>query len=197
MFASDDRRLMAVFYDDGIAADRFISELGYGLRKHIAVRGLVQRNTFRRDRVKCDMELEELGSGQIFQLSRDRGKFSGGCRLDREAIVEASRLLLQGLESCDVLIINKFGRTEAEGRGLREVIGEAAGREIATIVGVPRRNSNAWQEFAGDLSDRCEIGEADILLAWLRDRIVCRHSFPYRNMEIEPEHLFLSELAPA
>lgn len=122
MFVPDTRLLLAIVYDDGFAADRMLAEIGYALRDQgVAVKGLVQRNSFRRDRVKCDMELEELGSAAVFQLSKDRGKHAGGCRLDREAIASAAALIGSALnESCDVLILNKFGRSEAEGSGLRD-----------------------------------------------------------------------------
>lgn len=195
MLASNARRLLAVFYDDGIVADRILSELGYELREHLVVRGLVQRNIFRRDRSKCDMELEELGSGQIFQLSKDRGKSAGGCRLDREAIMAAAALIVQGLEAhCDLLIINKFGRSEAEGRGLREVIGEAVAREIVTVVGVPQRNTDVWQEFVGDFSDQCEIDDTGFLRAWIRDRVVVNKLLFVENEKSKLQHS-LSEVA--
>lgn len=174
------RKLLAVVYDDGIAADRILSELGYGLREQrVDVRGLVQRNTFVRDRIKCDMELEELGSGEVFQLSRDRGKLAGGCRLDRGAIACAAALIEPRLrESCDLLIVNKFGRSEAEGRGLREIIAQAVALEIPTIVGIPRRNLEEWKRFADGLFDLCDVAETGALLSWIRDRTGCEFSFP-------------------
>ncbi len=169
---SADRKLLAVVYDDGIAADRMLSELGYTLReKRVNVMGLVQRNTFIRDREKCDMELEELGSGEIFQLSQDRGKFAGGCRLDREAIASAAALMEGRLrEGCDLLIVNKFGRSEAEGCGLRDVIAQAVTQEIPTVVGVPRRNLEVWLKFAAGLFDLCDTANGEAMLSWIASR---------------------------
>ena len=193
MPGSNARMLLAVAYDDGIAADRLLSDLGYALKdRHTAVRGLVQRNTFRRDRAKCDMELEELGSGATFQLSKDRGKHAGGCRLDREAIVSAAALIGPGLkDDCDLLIINKFGRSEAEGRGLRDIIAEAVEREIATVVGVPRRNLEVWGRFADGLFDLCDVSEIAFLLSWVRGRTGCEVSLGSYSAsgELAREHL--------
>ena len=74
--------ILAIVYSDGLAADRFISDLGYKIRDAgIAVAGIVQHNNFIRDRTKCDMEIEELASRTILQLSEDRGKNARGCRL--------------------------------------------------------------------------------------------------------------------
>ena len=172
MFTRNARLIMAVVYDDGIVADRVLSELGYALRDQgVSVKGLVQRNTFRRDRTKCDMELEELGSAAVFQLSKDRGKHAGGCRLDREAIASAAALIGPALgEDADLLILNKFGRSEAEGGGLREIIAASVSLEIPTLVGVPRRNLEVWQKFAEGLFDRCGIDEVQALLSWVKHR---------------------------
>ena len=91
--------ILAIVYSDGLAADRFISDLGYKIRDAgIAVAGIVQHNKFIRDRTKCDMEVEELASGIILQLSEDRGKEARGCRLDRGALSEAAALLSASLE---------------------------------------------------------------------------------------------------
>lgn len=173
MRATTSRCLLAVVYDDGIAADKVLSDLGYDLRAQgVGVQGLVQRNSFRRDRAKCDMELEELGTGRMFQLSKDRGKHAGGCRLDREAIVTAAAVMAAGIErNCELLIVNKFGRSEAEGKGLRDVIADAAYRGISTIVGVPRRNLEVWERFAGELSDRCSVDDLQQICLWIEARV--------------------------
>jgi nucleoside-triphosphatase THEP1 len=179
MVVTESRRLLAVVYDDGIAADKMLSDFGYDLRAQgVGVQGLVQRNTFRRDRAKCDMELEELGTGQIFQLSKDRGRHAGGCRLDREAIVAAAAVMATGLEiDCDLLIINKFGRSEAEGRGLRDIIGDAACRGIPTIVGVPRRNLEVWRCFTGELAEHCELNDLRHIRSWLNNCLPTHFDF--------------------
>lgn len=164
--------ILAVLYDDGLIADSFLSELGYGLRdRGYDIAGLVQLNTFRRDREKCDMVLEELASGEIFQLSEDRGKLAGGCRLDSEAIASAAVILSRSIaRRCDLLIINKFGKTEAEGRGLRDVIAGAIVEEIPVVVGVPRRNLHAWQQFSGGQGELSELDRAS-MTEWVEGKL--------------------------
>ncbi len=76
--------ILAIVYSDGLAADRFISDLGYRIRDAgIVVAGIVQHNKFIRDRTKCDMAVEELASGVVLELSEDCGKEARGCRMDR------------------------------------------------------------------------------------------------------------------
>lgn len=167
-----ERRLLALVYDDSLAADSVLSALGYRLREQgVAVRGLVQRNRPAADRAKHDMDLEELGSGKVFHISKDRGALAQGCRLDVEMLLIAGEVLEDALEhGCDLLIVNKFGRTEAEGGGLRNLLARSVSHEITTVVGVPRRHVGAWLHFADGLSDLCEAGDTEALAAWVRAR---------------------------
>ena len=152
----------------GIAADRFLSDVGYRLRNcGVNVGGVVQRNTFVRDRTKCDMELEELHSGSVFQISEDRGAFAKGCRLDRSVLADVASSLASLIEQRPaILIVNKFGKVEAEGGGLRDVIANAVQSGIPTIIGVPYRNIDQWRAFAGELAREAHLGTQDVA-AWL------------------------------
>lgn len=163
------RPILALAYSDGLQADRYLSEVGYRLRgEGIKVAGLVQLNTFVRDRTKCDMAVEELFSGTILQLSEDRGRDARGCRLDRSVLAEAASFLLQALESKpDILVLNKFGKVEAEGGGLRDVLVAALDLGIPVLVGVPFRNIDQWRAFAGDLAQECQLGSCAIK-SWLK-----------------------------
>jgi nucleoside-triphosphatase THEP1 len=66
------------------------------------------------------------------------------------AVGEVQARLGQG---ADVLIINKFGKHEAEGRGFRDVIAFAVEREIPVIVGANGLNKDAFLEFCGGMAD--------------------------------------------
>lgn len=165
------RPIIAVVYSDGLAADRFLADVGYSLRTAgIAVAGLVQLNSFKRDPVKCDMAVEELFSSTVLQLSENRGRDTRGCRLDRAILAQAVGLLIGALnEKPDILVLNKFGKVEAEGTGLRDVIALAVEREVPIIVGVPFRNLDQWRIFAADLADECPVASPD-LQEWLRSQ---------------------------
>ena len=69
-----------------------------------------------------------------------------------------------------LLVLNKFGKVECDGGGLRDLIASAIDRGIPVIIGVPRRNLDAWRNFAGEfaveLSDRA--GEFERWLEGLR-----------------------------
>jgi hypothetical protein len=173
------RLILAVVYTDGIAADRFLARLGYRLREAgIPVAGLVQRNTFVPGRDKCDMEVEELSSGTVLQISEYRGNGAAGCRLNRGALAEALGLLKTALaRNPAILILNKFGKVEMEGGGLREAIGEAVELGFPVVAGVPVRNLNAWREFAGDLAVECGVDVTQVR-KWLFARNIVWEAGP-------------------
>lgn len=162
--APELRPILAIVYSDGYAADRFISDLGYRIRDAgIAVAGVVQHNKFIRDRTKCDMEVEELASGVVLQLSEDRGREARGCRLDRGALSDAAVLIAGSLQDePELVILNKFGKLEAEGRGLRDTLSDAVQLGVPVVVGVPYRNVEQWRAFAEDLAEECPIGSSRV-----------------------------------
>lgn len=104
-------------------------------------------------RVKCDMVLECLATGDRIKISEDRGPLARGCRLDADALshsIVSTMAAIQG--GPDVLVINKFGKTEAEGGGFRPLIGDALEHAIPVLIAVPWRNIESWRLFAGDMT---------------------------------------------
>lgn len=185
MNSEDTPPILAIVYSDGLAADRLISDLGYKVRDAgIAVAGIVQHNQFVRDRTKCDMEVEELSSGLVLKISEDRGKEARGCRLDRGALSEAASLLSASIETGpELVILNKFGKTEAEGRGLRDTLALAVQLGVPVIVGVPFRNIEQWRIFAEGLAEECGIGSPRL------DEWLSRHGFNVRETSASPAAL--------
>jgi Protein of unknown function (DUF2478) len=74
------------------------------------------------------------------------------------------------LERIDLLIINKFGREEAHGRGLRPVIAEALIAEIPLLISVSTRNLCDFLTFVGDLATRLRP-DIEAITAWCRNAI--------------------------
>lgn len=98
--------------------------------------GTVQTDVPRPDRSLCDMELAVLPDGPVFRINQDRGEAARGCRLDGGALEEAVVEVAARMDGAEVLIVNKFGKLEAQGRGYVPLIAEALGRDMAVLVGV-------------------------------------------------------------
>lgn len=130
----------------------------------VALAGTVQTNIDRDDRPHCDMDLRLLPDGPVVRISVDRGAQARGCRLDA-GILEQSALWVAGaLDKCELLVVNKFGKQEAEGKGLTSSIADALERNLPVLVGVNGLNLPAFVEFAGGFaqqlpSDAEEIAE--------------------------------------
>ncbi len=66
-------------------------------------------------------------------------------------------------------MLNKFGKTEAEGGGTRALIAAAVARGVPVLIAVPDRNLESWRAFAGELAVELRLedltGAADLLAA--------------------------------
>ncbi|MFN7009286.1 MAG: DUF2478 domain-containing protein [Allorhizobium sp.] len=112
--------------------------------------GTVQSNHERPDRRKCDMDLAILPDGSIVRISEDRGDLARGCTLDSGALEQTVVAVQQRLPGAEVLIVNKFGKREAEGKGLVPVIAEALEMGLPVLIGVNGLNLAAFLAFAGE-----------------------------------------------
>lgn len=153
--------IWAIVYDDGqrIAAlmDRIVT---YLRSTGSQLAGLRQIAVSRPGHSRCDMILEDLASGATAAISEDRGEGARGCRLDVDALLNAMARARDALdERPDLLLVNKFGKTECEGGGLRPLIVSALERGVPVLVAVPRRNIDGWRAFAGELSVEHELAD--------------------------------------
>lgn len=134
--------------------------------------GTVQKNTESADKGPCAMDVKVLPDGPQIRISQSLGKAARGCRLDPGALERAVDLASERLANgADVLIINKFGKHEAEGRGFRDLIAEALSRGIPVLVGLSSLNEAAFMEFSTGLAVRLQP-DVDDLAAWIEDSVV-------------------------
>ncbi len=138
----------------------------------IRLAGVVQINTDREDCHACDMDVKVLPDGPVYRISQQLGKHARGCRLDASALETAVAEVTRGLSrDTDVLILNKFGKHEASGKGFRDLIAEAVGRDIPVIVGVNPMNKQALLEFSGDMAVYVEP-DIEVMKTWLQQTAI-------------------------
>lgn len=131
---------------------------GRGLR----LAGTVQTNPERAGRARCDMDVRVLPDGPVLRISQDLGDGARGCRLDGDALETAVAGVARRLDGAALLVVNKFGKQEATGRGLVPVIAEAVGRGLPVLVGVNGLNLPAFLEFAAGLAEALPADPAAI-----------------------------------
>jgi len=133
--------------------------------------GTVQINTERPGDHPCDMDVQVLPAGPVIRISQTLGAGARGCRLDTSALEDAVALVAADLANgADCLIVNKFGKHEAEGRGFRPVIADALMRGIPVLVGINALNRDAFEAFTDGLAQFVSPDPLHID-AWLRGAI--------------------------
>lgn len=149
------RPIAAIIYSDRDIAAAVLRRIRGRLAEASATcAGFLQQDAPpRADRSHCDMVLECVATGRRIPISEDRGALARGCRLDvgelMGAIATARDMLQAGP---DVLIVNKFGKTEGLGGGFRPLIADALELGIPVLITVPWRNIEGWRLFSGDLA---------------------------------------------
>lgn len=161
-------RLAAIRYDRGYDVDRLLvaacaSLTASGLR----LGGLLQVATGARDGdCTTNVRVADLRTGRLFGIWQDRGRCARGCRLDEGGLAESETAVQQAIsDRVDLLVINRFGRAESFGRGLRGCFDAALFAGVPVLTAVRAPYDSAWQEFHGGFGTDlgCEIAD---ILAW-------------------------------
>ena len=108
----------------------------------------------------CRSENPELGvvmlpHGEVVGLAAHDGTHVSGCRLDTDRLASlAVRLAAAVEDGADLVIINRFGRSEAEGRGLIDLVPQALDADIPVLIAVPEQRFAAWIRFSEGMNVR-------------------------------------------
>ncbi|MGB5557525.1 MAG: DUF2478 domain-containing protein [Paracoccaceae bacterium] len=148
--------------------DRTLAALAEALiSRGMAVAGVVQTNSKQCDQHLCDMDVRVLPDGAVYRISQSLGKEARGCRLDPGALEQAVGAVSATLgRAPELLIINKFGKHEADGRGFRPLIADALARDIPVVLGVSKLSLPAFLDFAGEVAEFVEP-DVEALLNWV------------------------------
>ncbi len=158
---------------DGTKVDGVLRKVVNDLRqKGYRLAGAVRPCSSLFDENRCDLFLEELSTSTVLPVSQALGTGSQACRLDDaalDAIAERIETSLQ--DGADILILNKFGKQEAEGRGLRNSIATAVDQGIPVLVGLNPSRVETWNNFCGGASKIFDLGDPAIR-RWLQARVL-------------------------
>lgn len=155
--------------------DLLLSRLAARLSdRGLRLAGTVQTNTDRPGGGPCDMDVQVLPDGPVIRISQDLGTAARGCRLDPAALETAVGLTEARLAAgADVLIVNKFGKHEAEGRGVRDAIGTALEQGLPVLVGLNGLNAPAFHAFTEGYAQQLPPRIKEIE-AWLLGAVAAR-----------------------
>ncbi|MGP9791275.1 DUF2478 domain-containing protein [Roseinatronobacter sp. NSM] len=147
--------------------DRVLAELAGGLgAAGWSLAGVVQTNRETTQDRPCDMDLHIIGQAHQVRISQNLGPHANGCRLDAHGLETAVGLVAAALHrNPALLILNKFGKAEAEGRGFRSIIGQALAQGIPVLTAVRPPNLDAFLTFADGMADPLPA-KLDALQVW-------------------------------
>ncbi|MFT4277133.1 MAG: DUF2478 domain-containing protein [Rhodopseudomonas sp.] len=173
--------LAALVYERGEDPDRVLGEFAADLNSqgYRAV-GLVQVGP--RGDESRGLSARLVHSGEQISLYQDLGPMAEGCRLDPSRLLDAgARVACALAQGADLLIINRFGQQETEGRGLLHLIVEALSADVPLVIAVPSHRFDAWIKFADGMSVRlrCERRALDQWWGKLHGRSFRRPAHPH------------------
>ncbi|MDB5616290.1 DUF2478 domain-containing protein [Tardiphaga sp.] len=163
---SDAPHLAALVYDDSHDPDAllrgFAADLnGSGLR---AV-GLVQLGHPLADPPQLSALL--VHSGDTLRLFQDLGPGATGCKLDLGQLLAAGTQVADAIDGgADLVIINRFGRQERDGKGLSYLIERALSADIPVLIAVPAARLADWDAFSGGMATRLNCDRASLEAWW-------------------------------
>ncbi len=149
--------------------NRLLAQVADALgRDGLALCGTVQTDTQTPRSHLCDMDVIVLPNGPVVRISQSLGPEATGCRLDPSSLEDSVALTLANVQKgADLMIINKFGKQEADGRGFRDAIAEAMARDIPVLLGVNDANRPALEDFCGGEVTALDP-TLDAVLTWAR-----------------------------
>lgn len=158
------------FADEDI--DSFVAGLIAELRPQgWRLSGVVQSRGRADPECHCaDMDLTSIATGEVFRISQPLGNGSHGCRLHPGALAQCAAALDRELDaSPDLLLLNRFGRGESEGRGFRDLIARALDLGIPVLTAVQPTYAEAWAAFGGELA--CDMPmDVQAVFAWAQSQ---------------------------
>lgn len=129
------------------------------------VAGLVQLGQHCSDRRELSARL--IHTGEEVGLFQDLGACSRGCRLDVGRLLEAGHKIAGAIDhGADLVIVNRFGRQESEGKGLIDVIERALSADIPVVVAVPVKRFADWIKFSDGMSVKLHCDRPSLQSWW-------------------------------
>jgi molybdate transport system ATP-binding protein len=143
--------LAAIVYRPADDADDLLAHFAADLiRRGHRLGGIIQRNTKGESGQRERMEVIDLMTGKAVRLCQDLGKDAAACKLNPAGLAEAATLVTRAIAAgVELVVVNKFSKQEAAGRGLRAEIAEAATAGLPLLTAVSDSCYGAWMSFTG------------------------------------------------
>jgi Protein of unknown function (DUF2478) len=133
--------------------------------------GLVQIGHHEADAPQLSAVL--IHTGEQLRLFQDLGAGAKGCKLDVGQLLDAGTQVASAIDAgADIVIINRFGRQEREGKGLSYLIERALSADIPVVIAVPSNRFAEWIAFADGMSVKLNCDRGSLESWW--SAVSCR-----------------------
>jgi hypothetical protein len=157
--------LAALVYTENQDPDETLREFASDLKEtgYRAV-GIVQLGRHYPD---ASLSATLVPSGEQFRLYQESNAYSSGCRLNVGQLKCVGERIAKTLDDgADILIVNRFGRQEREGKGLAHLIAHALGSDIPVVIAVPSHHFSDWITFAGGMTVKLHCNRESLDAWW-------------------------------
>jgi nucleoside-triphosphatase THEP1 len=158
----------AVVYGARDNPDRLLLDFTEDLRRSgVRTAGLIQLNSWMGQSDHHDVRTVVLSSGEIVPVTHDRDLGPTGCGLDCGQLASIAKIIETAIhEGADLVVINRFGKLEAKGKGLIELIQKAAEADIPMLIAVPEHRFAGWIKYSAGMSVRLPCRRAALDRWW-------------------------------
>ncbi|MCA6111351.1 DUF2478 domain-containing protein [Bradyrhizobium cenepequi] len=165
----DPKRVAAILYQPEHDADTLLADLAQDLtRQGVRVGGIVQRNFNDANGTKTMLALD-VATGHQISICQPLGSGAMSCKLDANGLADAAVVVSRAVKRhVDLLVINKFSKQEASGRGLRDEFADAIIAGVPLLTAVPEKCLADWRTFTGDVGITL-LCERQVVEGWWRD----------------------------
>jgi len=112
-------------------------------------------------------QLRSLVDDRVFPLFQDLGPSSTACSLDSESLTLACEAVRRDvLAGCDLVVLSKFGKLEAERAGLAAAFAVAVETQTPILTSLAPKFDAEWRAFAAPLFVMLPPEEAAIRRWW-------------------------------
>jgi nucleoside-triphosphatase THEP1 len=162
--------IAAIIYRGEDDVDALLLEFAFAQRAAgDRIGGVVQKNIKDATGRRVDMQLIDLIGGDAIGISQTLGAAAASCKLDTAGLADSAHAVTRAIESgTELVIINKFAKQEATGKGLRSEFADAILSGKPLLTAVPEKCAEDWRAFTGGagIELHCSRTEID---AWWRD----------------------------
>ena len=144
----------AIGHDSGSGADELLAATVVQLRQQgCRVQGLLMEHVggmVGGTACGTQMFLVDVDTQERYLVSQPMGSLSKSCRADPQGFARATVVLRRALaEKPHLVVLNRFGRLEAEGGGMSAELLDLMAEGVPVLTAVAPAYRQAWADFSG------------------------------------------------